>query len=956
MAHKFVDGESLARAAAVPFSCKGGLDIDSPKLEAYPGTLQGCLNFESTERRGYTMSEGLLEFNGAYFTFPLYSISLDEVFAYYPGSPETFPINWFAHTPGQIFKIRGGGAIQIISIDTSVNPTRIRAQVVEGAIPDVNVNIDLHDGFPDSSRLYTLKVKEKGYPSTRATWQSYYTAVSPNIESDFSVRLLPFTGPVTGMWEFNDQIYVAACESLPSDPSYIYKQPDMYDPTGTWEQVDMGHEIAFKEGGNAFLSSMFEQYEDVVAGNVSPVPSGNLSTVEARDVQWVGKDGVTSSTINTTSASFLHNNDTKSAEVTFTGSNQETSLLRLGGFDIDIDRYATIKGIQVSIVAGADANGKATISEICLFDGDSEVPYVKNVETALSTFTTNFSYGGPNDTWQDSSTGTPSLTAVSLAKDEFGIGIRLKSSSAAVWPAKAAVYQVEITVYYESGSNLVYFYDAGEMADFGTAKVLNSVKLEGNWDTVNADGIISVSDLSVAEEIIEPNFHIRTGPNGTGTLLAKVKAQPYPVALPSWDAIQAESSMLYTIAHNFYSDEKRRAVYGVTGASPAFAFNGENFVYLRTGVEDEREKPRHISHHAQHLLLGYGSGHVLHSAPGKPHSFTATGAGDRGYGHPIVGMAPLKGEAHAIFTEKAVHALVGSTLISFRDQIISPTSGAMEYTVQNLSEPMFFSRSGASTISSVETYGDFNVSKLTGSVYSWINEKFTLGRGEARGAVKFAYTDKSKNQYRVFFQDGDILTLTLVQGPDGMSVEPSIQNYFLSSNDEIISYCTGVVQNKQDVVLFGTKRGHLWSAKSGLNAHLGNSENNTRLENYIEFNPFQSGEGFMNFKFNEGAIHGVSMVSPKLIISAGVNYLETDEDNTSEEYVDFGSGNGTNFDVSYISAARQHSSAKWYLPSITDGYSIKIKQDTGVLPVYTFQHLIIRPRPSSSHTSNPRRP
>lgn len=961
MAHKFVDGDSLVPSAAVPFSCSGGVNTDSPKLEAYPGSLQDCRNFEVTETRGYTSAEGLLEFNGAYHNFPLFTIVLEEVHAYYVDEETTAPINWFAHTPGQIFRIKGGGSLQVIKVDESVEPHRVYAQVIDGDIPDVDDNLELEDGFIDSARYYILKVIEKGFPSTRFSWYEHTSRLLADITSDHGVRMLPFSGPIVGIWEIDNQIYIAGAEENSYDPVKIYKQPDLYDSVGAWTEVDMGHEVEFDNGTVSFLSSMFDEYDDKVLNSVAPEPSGYFTLNDLRSsvrtATWIGNNGVDPNTqIHATPASHIHDDDAKHVYSAFTEGSKESLLLRLGQFNLNtLDSRAVITGVQVRIRANASVDDVISIKEVCLFDGNDDVAYSRVVDQDLTTTKTLYQFGKNGDTWQDSPTGRPSFSAKSVADDKFGVGIRLASGSHFSWPQYGYVYQVEVEVHYESGDSTVYFYGA---EDVSTAKVVHSSKIKGNWDTEDAEGFLSLYDVTSPENIIG-SLQIRSGPDGTGDLLATTKLPAYKVQLPSWDSINSAKAKVYTIKTNFYSDATREAVYGVTGVSPAFSFNGNYFAYLRTGVPVDREKPRHVGEHSKHLLLGYESGHVMISAPGQPHNYSAAeGASERGYGAPITGFLPLNGNALAVFTDDKVMGLVGSTALSFQDNTISPYEGAMEYTVGNLSEPLFCARSGVATITTVQTYGDFSVNKLTAPVYSWIAEKFQPGNGKAVTNAVFAYVDRNKNQYRVIFDDGDILTLTMINGPEGMSIENTFQNYELFENEKIISWYSGVLDNEQEVVLFGTNQGRLWSAKSGLTGNLGKAGSlptGLALSSYIEFNPFQSGEGFMNFKFNEGAVHGVKLVSPQLTVSAGVNYFGA-EDDTMEQFVDFGEdADIPEGDKVYSHDYRKHAKAVWYLPSITDGYSIKIVPERSIIPLYTLQHLVIRPKQMSTKSANPRR-
>ncbi len=64
---------------------------------------------------------------------------------------------------------------------------------------------------------------------------------------------------------------------------------------------------------------------------------------------------------------------------------------------------------------------------------------------------------------------------------------------------------------------------------------------------------------------------------GGGLLIATVTSAPEYNLLPSSAEIEAANSKYEVILANYYENDDAEAIYGVTGAGPAFTFDGNNF-------------------------------------------------------------------------------------------------------------------------------------------------------------------------------------------------------------------------------------------------------------------------------------------------------------------------------------------------------------------------------------------
>lgn len=246
--------------------------------------------------------------------------------------------------------------------------------------------------------------------------------------------------------------------------------------------------------------------------------------------------------------------------------------------------------------------------------------------------------------------------------------------------------------------------------------------------------------------------------------------------LPSYTAVTDNRSRYEFITTNFYGDRDLNSIYGVNGYGRAFAFNGDSFYKIQTTPEDEKDKPRHVANHQSHLALGFEDGRVDISVIGQPYNYDGSlGASSWATGDKVHGLLPLTGTILGIFGSKSIWGISGTTVDNFATQVISPNIGAVEYTVTDMGQPVYANAYGIYTLSQTQQYGDYLGSPMSQDISPWLRPRLVRKITSDKEAV-VAWPVRSKNQYRLAFSDGYVLSMTL----NGQTIPTfSFQKYYI---------------------------------------------------------------------------------------------------------------------------------------------------------------------------------
>lgn len=506
--------------------------------------------------------------------------------------------------------------------------------------------------------------------------------------------------------------------------------------------------------------------------------------------------------------------------------------LRLGEFQLTggpIPSVATVSAVSIGFRIRADDPDALLL--VALDGGGSpteqfEIPTVEDL-----IWVGEDGGGDPVQTWNKN--WVPS--DINNGTFTFRIGGRYPFGGGA--NTSVTIDEVRAKVRYEfvPGSTL-YLYNGS--TDIGTVQLTEAVVESGAWDNNNAVGFFILEDWDIVS--IPAGTSLYTGPGGTGLLVAATASDVIPVNLPGSEALAEERARYQFISYNFFATEERNAIYGCSGAGPAFVYEPRTnkLTFISTGVEGEEDKPRHVSAHLSRLALGYKWGEVYVSAPGEPTNFSGVDfAATFGFGDKITGLSPTAGDATAVFTENSTWMLVGAAgddANPARQQVVNARVGAIEYTVQSSgNRPIFASFRGIETLETTEQFGEFFTAPMTYDVSPWLLERLQTAAGlEATDrSVVNSVVVRNKNQYRLFFADGYVLTLSQV----GVEKTPqsTIQYYYFNSDFDqyarVFATASGVTTEGRERVFMSVEEAPAIPA-------------NTPPELYLEADPVDSSD------------------------------------------------------------------------------------------------------------------
>ncbi len=212
------------------------------------------------------------------------------------------------------------------------------------------------------------------------------------------------------------------------------------------------------------------------------------------------------------------------------------------------------------------------------------------------------------------------------------------------------------------------------------------------------------------------------------------------------------------VIDNFGGQIATRRVYGADGVGLALEFDGDVIVPIVTSTVPDT--PLHVAVFKSHLFLSFESS-TVHSAPGLPYNFQGIdGASEIAVGDRITGQTVARGEqaggAMVIYGRNSTTLLYGTGVADWQKVAYGEGSGCIRYSAQYLNEPYVLDDRGVITLKTSLNYGNFDQATLTSNIQPFINAK--------RTRVSASMVNRTKSQYRLFFNDGSGLFLTILNG------------------------------------------------------------------------------------------------------------------------------------------------------------------------------------------------
>lgn len=350
-----------------------------------------------------------------------------------------------------------------------------------------------------------------------------------------------------------------------------------------------------------------------------------------------------------------------------------------------------------------------------------------------------------------------------------------------------SIDQLRVRVYFDAGS-VEYYFASPDKTQVIKGELVHSYVFDGGFKTGDASGVLELKPvlevIDGTQTWIGDDWTIHSNyPPTDSNQIGDVASRPIDDGigqsyngLPTQQAIVDNRSRYEMITNNFYGDANLDSIYGVNGVGRAFAYNGDFFHNIYTQPSADKDRPRHVAHHHAHLALGFDEGRLDLSVVGEPYNYAGLeGASSWAIGDPITGLLPLSGTLLGIFCKKSVWGISGTTVDNFATQVIAPRIGAIEYTIADMGFPVYANTYGIYTLSQTSEYGDYLGTPMSQDVSPWLRPRL-IRTGASNKEVVAAWPVRSKNQYKLCFSDGYILTMTLNAGSN-QTPTFSIQRY-----------------------------------------------------------------------------------------------------------------------------------------------------------------------------------
>ena len=255
--------------------------------------------------------------------------------------------------------------------------------------------------------------------------------------------------------------------------------------------------------------------------------------------------------------------------------------------------------------------------------------------------------------------------------------------------------------------------------------------------------------------------------------------------------------------HNFGGGFGTRKIYGASGVHRGFEFDGSVFVPIDTGL-GANDKPKHVVVHKEQLFFAFDASNQ-HSAPGAPYVFNAIfGAAELAVGDEVTGYMVQAGDvttgALTILTRNKAFMLYGNDVSDWNLVVFQPDAGAIRYTAQHINGTLAQDDRGLTFIGTSQNYGNFSQNTISNLVQPFVRTQ--------RLAAIASCISREKNQYRVFYSDGQAAYVTM----DGAKLVGIMSIVFANP---VACVWSGEANDGSEVILFGSTNGFVYQMERG---------------------------------------------------------------------------------------------------------------------------------------------
>ena len=324
----------------------------------------------------------------------------------------------------------------------------------------------------------------------------------------------------------------------------------------------------------------------------------------------------------------------------------------------------------------------------------------------------------------------------------------------AVGSATAAIYKSTASGWASVQAGLIpsgsWKFEVANFSGASTTQALFGVDGKNRLLKYDGSAVSFAAPIYASEGTSTSSVAIGTGAK-TFTIAEGSRSWAAADALTIWDAATAANSMTGTVtSYNSGTNTLVMDVTSVTGSGTK-----TSWVIGRTSFVD---KPFDLTAHKDHMWLAYPLGQLQTSDLGDPMTYT-TSAALFGLGDEITGVRSLKGRALGAFCRNKIAVISGTSITDWAMEIYSSTAGAVAGTLEDRSgNAIFLDDRGLTTLQATDAFGDFEDADFSRNVKPYLTaEKMAL---TVAGRM-----NRSKNQYRLYFSDGDVLSFALLS-PD----------------------------------------------------------------------------------------------------------------------------------------------------------------------------------------------
>lgn len=387
-----------------------------------------------------------------------------------------------------------------------------------------------------------------------------------------------------------------------------------------------------------------------------------------------------------------------------------------------------------------------------------------------------------------------------------GASAKLYKSSGTGWTEVALGRELAYT---SGGAYEIQIGDTITGATSGaTAVITAAIVRTGSWAGTDAVGTLVFASQTGTFQAENLNV-------GANLNVATIAGNSSAITLPAGGRYQFTTPYLFT-------DTSTARVFGANGVGRAFSFDGTTFIPITTSGTDT---PSYVACFNQALVLAMPKGIIRYSPTGKPYTYDATlFAGDKRIGAECTGLIVETGvegaNALLIATRQRLYMMYGNddsdyNVVSFQEQV-----GAVANTLAKVGSTLFLDDIGVVTYRATQQYGNFTHSSLTQHLRTWLNPK--------KRYAASALSVPSKNQYRLSFTDGHVLTMTF----NGNKLQGAMPLYY---PDPATVMWGAEDSNGDEVLFFGSTDGMVYQMERGT------SFDGAAISAYVELHPLRMG-------------------------------------------------------------------------------------------------------------------